>query len=56
MSRQDTLADAMSGITQLLEGQKVTPETAMLTVITQNLVALNAIMADIRDSLQAGDV
>lgn len=52
MSRQDTLKEAIQGITKLLEGRNITPEIAMLTVIAQNFVTLNSVMADIRDILQ----
>ena len=58
MNRVNQANEANQKICKLLDdGKPISQEAAMLNIIAQNLTLLNAIMADIRDSLAAkGDV
>ena len=56
MNRIEQAQEANQKICKFLDnGNPVSQEGVMLNIIAQNLTMLNAIMADIRDSLQAGD-
>lgn len=56
MNRIEQAKEANRELCKLLnDGKPISHEAAMLSAIAQTLITLNAVMADIRDSLQAGD-